>query len=248
MAISRRLLIAFAAASGVHARNNLARTPPMGWVRFSLSSLCQRPAFELPLRSPATPPAARSAAAAARSAAAAASSAFAAAVALSRPPPRHSRSSPRCAPCPPLQMSWEIFRCNLYTPTDDCTDKATTNCISEALYQGQTDAMVAQGFAAAGYATIHMECVFRRGASLRNAAFLGWLSRFSPLPLHPLRPCPRALPLRLPLPQRLLGAQGAAARPRDAPARGRREALSLGHGHAGRIHPRRQLVICNLYG
>ncbi len=34
-------------------------------------------------------------------------------------------------------MSWEIFRCNLATPTDDCTDKTTTNCISEALYQGQ---------------------------------------------------------------------------------------------------------------
>jgi alpha-N-acetylgalactosaminidase len=62
---------------------------------------------------------------------------------------------------PPMGwMSWEIFRCNLYTPTDDCTDKATTNCISEALYQGQADAMVANGaasFAAAGYASIHME-------------------------------------------------------------------------------------------
>ena len=57
-------------------------------------------------------------------------------------------------------MSWEIFRCNLNTPTDDCTDKQTTACISEALYQGVTDAMVADGpggsFAAAGYASIHM--------------------------------------------------------------------------------------------
>ena len=54
-------------------------------------------------------------------------------------------------------MSWEIFRCNLNTPTDDCTDKTTTNCISEALYQGQADAMVSQGFVGAGYASIHME-------------------------------------------------------------------------------------------
>lgn len=54
-------------------------------------------------------------------------------------------------------MSWEIFRCNLYTPNDDCTDKTSTKCISEALYQGQADAMVSQGFAGAGYASIHMD-------------------------------------------------------------------------------------------
>lgn len=41
-------------------------------------------------------------------------------------------------------MSWEIFRCNLNTPSDNCTDPTTTNCISEALYKGQADAMVAQ--------------------------------------------------------------------------------------------------------
>jgi alpha-N-acetylgalactosaminidase len=61
---------------------------------------------------------------------------------------------------PPMGwMSWEIFRCNLYSPTDDCSDKTTTNCISQALYQGQADAMVSQGFAAAGYASIHMDDV-----------------------------------------------------------------------------------------
>lgn len=32
-------------------------------------------------------------------------------------------------------------------------------CISEALYQGQADAMVSGGFAAAGYASIHMDDV-----------------------------------------------------------------------------------------
>ena len=51
---------------------------------------------------------------------------------------------------PHIHTQWEIFRCNLYTPTDDCTDKQTTKCISEALYQGQADAMVSEGFAAAG--------------------------------------------------------------------------------------------------
>ena len=63
-------------------------------------------------------------------------------------------------------MSWEIFRCNLQSPGDDCTDKTTTKCISEALYQGQTDALVAGGFADAGYASIHMECV---GCGRRSA-------------------------------------------------------------------------------
>ena len=56
-------------------------------------------------------------------------------------------------------MSWEVFRCNLATPTDDCTNKSTTKCISEALYQGMADAMVSGGFAAAGYNSIHMDDV-----------------------------------------------------------------------------------------
>ena len=54
-------------------------------------------------------------------------------------------------------MSWEIFRCNLNTPNDDCTDKATTACISEALYQGITDGLVSSGLAAAGYGSVHMD-------------------------------------------------------------------------------------------
>jgi len=52
-------------------------------------------------------------------------------------------------------MSWELFRCDGATPTDDCTDKTSTNCISEALYQGITDALVDSGLAAAGYASVH---------------------------------------------------------------------------------------------
>ena len=59
-------------------------------------------------------------------------------------------------------MSWEIFRCRLNTTTDDCTDRATTTCISQALYEGITDALVSSGLAAAGYASVHMdECVRR---------------------------------------------------------------------------------------
>ncbi len=54
-------------------------------------------------------------------------------------------------------MSWEIFRCNTGGNGDDCTNPLTTNCISEALYKGQADAMVAQGFASVGYNSIHMD-------------------------------------------------------------------------------------------
>jgi len=54
-------------------------------------------------------------------------------------------------------MSWEIFRCNLNTPNDDCTDKTSTACISEALYQGITDGLVSSGLAAAGYGSVHMD-------------------------------------------------------------------------------------------
>ena len=75
------------------------------------------------------------------------------------PPPTHPwpfKRRPLLSPrqphkkTPHIHTQWEIFRCNLYTPTDDCTDKQTTKCISEALYQGQADAMVSEGFAAAG--------------------------------------------------------------------------------------------------
>lgn len=54
-------------------------------------------------------------------------------------------------------MSWQFFRCNLATPVDDCTNPLTTNCISEALYKGQTDALVSGGFLAAGYNGAHMD-------------------------------------------------------------------------------------------
>ena len=59
---------------------------------------------------------------------------------------------------PPMGwMSWEIFRCNLATATDNCTDPLTTACISEALYKGQADAMISGGFVEYGYNSIHMD-------------------------------------------------------------------------------------------
>jgi hypothetical protein len=62
------------------------------------------------------------------------------------------------APTPPMGwMSWEVFRCNLNTTTDDCSDPKTTMCISEALYRGITDALVSSGLASAGYASVHMD-------------------------------------------------------------------------------------------
>lgn len=62
-------------------------------------------------------------------------------------------------------MSWEIFRCDMSTPSDNCTDPTSTMCISEALYQGQADAMVAQGFAAGGMykCLIHILNILNKG-------------------------------------------------------------------------------------
>ena len=58
----------------------------------------------------------------------------------------------KLARTPPMGwMSWEIFRCDI-----DC-DKDPHNCISERLYKEQADAMVNNGFAAHGYASIHMD-------------------------------------------------------------------------------------------
>ena len=59
---------------------------------------------------------------------------------------------------PPMGwMSWELFRCNLATSTDDCSDPSTTRCVSEALYHGVADALVATGLASAGYAAVHLD-------------------------------------------------------------------------------------------
>ena len=58
---------------------------------------------------------------------------------------------------PPMGwMSWELFRCDTKSCGDN-PDPATTHCISEALYKGQTDALASGGFIDAGYKGIHMD-------------------------------------------------------------------------------------------
>ena len=53
---------------------------------------------------------------------------------------------------PPMGwMSWEVFRCDV-----DCA-KAPNDCIGERLYQTTADAMVAGGYVAAGYDTVHID-------------------------------------------------------------------------------------------
>lgn len=79
------------------------------------------------------------------------------------------RSRNDLARTPPMGwMSWEIFRCNLATSTDNCTDSKTTNCISEALYKGQADAIIEQGFAKVGYRSIHMDDCWEETNPRRN--------------------------------------------------------------------------------
>ena len=52
-----------------------------------------------------------------------------------------ARASQR-APVPPMGwMSWQVFRCNLATKDDDCSDPKTTQCVSDALYRGTVDAL-----------------------------------------------------------------------------------------------------------
>ena len=146
--------LALVAACGIflaaEARNSLARTPPMGCVlRTHLRAATATAATATAAAAPPPPP----------------------------PPPPPADPRPPVVPRPPVArpaspparrwMSWEIFRCNLETPTDDCTDKKTTACISEALYQGITDGLVSSGLAAAGYASVHMDV--GAGTGLREA-------------------------------------------------------------------------------
>ena len=63
----------------------------------------------------------------------------------------HTHARARARPTLRRTPRRQFFRCNLATPVDDCTNPLTTNCISEALYKGQTDALVSGGFLAAGY-------------------------------------------------------------------------------------------------
>jgi alpha-N-acetylgalactosaminidase len=80
---------------------------------------------------------------------------------------------------PPMGfLSWEMFRCDLVGPGDDCTDPATTRCVSEALYRGVADALVASGLAAAGYATVHLDDCWQAEARTPGGALAFNASRF----------------------------------------------------------------------
>jgi alpha-N-acetylgalactosaminidase len=59
-------------------------------------------------------------------------------------------------------MSWQRFRCNT-----DCVT-FPDDCISEKLYQEQTDALVSGGYLAAGYNVVHLDdCIVSKDG--RNA-------------------------------------------------------------------------------
>ena len=56
------------------------------------------------------------------------------------------------SPTPPMGwMSWQVFRCKI-----DCKSEPR-NCIGETLYKTHVDAMVSDGYTAAGYDTIHID-------------------------------------------------------------------------------------------
>ena len=58
-------------------------------------------------------------------------------------------------------MSWEIFRCK-----SDCA-KEPDNCISEKLFKSIADAMVSEGYAAAGYRHVNIDdCVSTQTVSI----------------------------------------------------------------------------------
>lgn len=64
---------------------------------------------------------------------------------------------------PPMGwMSWEIFRCET-----NCQAKPDA-CIGEKLYRAQADALVSQGFLAAGYTGIHMDDCWERKSPPRD--------------------------------------------------------------------------------
>lgn len=63
-----------------------------------------------------------------------------------------SATATKLALTPPMGwMSWEMFRCDI-----DC-DKEPTHCINANLYETMTDALVHNGFFAAGYDGIHID-------------------------------------------------------------------------------------------
>ena len=74
-------------------------------------------------------------------------------------------SSALLAATPPMGwMSWEVFRCEV-----NCTAKPEA-CVNEALYRAQGDALVAGGYAAVGYDTIHIDDCWQQKTPPRDAS------------------------------------------------------------------------------
>ena len=151
-------------------------------------------------------------------------------------------SFPPCIPascCCCSWMSWEIFRCNLNTSTDDCTDKATTRCISEALYQGITDSLVSSGLASVGYSSVHMDdCVSH------SLTFILPFSHFSHTHTHT-----HTHPHLFFMAQKyiIVGGEEPTPRPRNRRAPGGQGAVCFWHEGAWGLCARCGAFLCHVY-
>ena len=111
------------------------------------------------------------------------------------PPPHHPPLPHTITPTPPFARR-QYFRCNLDTPTDDCSDPLTTNCISEALYKGQVCAAERRrrGGGGGGYEPLcvplsplpRSSCLAGYVASRHQAPSRGATPRPPPHPTHTL--------------------------------------------------------------
>jgi len=132
---------------------------------------------------------------------------LAAALGLLPPAPAAARNN--LALTPPMGfMTWQLFRCNgpgANGPDDDCSDPATTYCISDALVRGQAAAMHARGFVAAGYDTASIDDCWMAGRNATTRQFEAYrqgaragvvgaarAAPSSPLPTAPSFPRPAA--------------------------------------------------------
>ena len=66
-------------------------------------------------------------------------------------PPTHTPRDLRHFARPQGWMSWEIFRCDVHCDVDPAA------CINHALYEQQTDRIVADGYLAAGYDQVSID-------------------------------------------------------------------------------------------
>ena len=102
---------------------------------------------------------------------------------------------------PPMGfMTWQLFRCNgpgANGPTDDCSDPATTYCISDALIRGQAAAMHARGFVAAGYTTASIDDCWMQGRNATTGQLEAFRQGFPSGTLAPTAAAVHALGMQL---------------------------------------------------